>query len=460
MNTAQDPLFREITQTQVAEFQRSRWYHSIELRDSTLIPGIVGLPALRKRIDSFPIPPQLYGKRVLDIGAATGWCSFEMERRGASVTATDCVEFEEFLKARELLASAVEYRILDIEETNAWTLGTFDYALLFGVLYHVRHPLLTLENLCTLTTEAAFIESFVTDSEASIQTALQSKPLLEFYETDELGGQIDNWFGPNLSCLVALCRSAGFARVAVEYITDRRAGVTCYRRWEAPPPEVKTEWAPAISSAVNNRTNDIHFSTDKDEYIVIYFDSSEPDIRKEDLRVEIDGLGAPALRIDSIGACAWQASVRRPPGLASGAHQLRLRTRSSAASKPFGLFVGQTKPVGPKAGDRESTDGTDSARIIAVQSNVTGTSDVAGHRHEYISCFFETTARDLERDDIVVQLGSLNLRGLLLLHPNPDKWQVNVRLPPRQEVEGPSVPVAIQVRNGPWSQPWLIRWSN
>ena len=32
-------------------------------------------------------------------------------------------------------------------------------------------------------------------------------------ETDELGGFMDNWFGPSVSCVLALCRAAGFARV-------------------------------------------------------------------------------------------------------------------------------------------------------------------------------------------------------------------------------------------------------
>jgi len=51
-----------------------------------------------RKPDSEPGP-----KTVLDIGAWTGWCSFALERRGADVTAIDCVEFEEFRVARKLL---------------------------------------------------------------------------------------------------------------------------------------------------------------------------------------------------------------------------------------------------------------------------------------------------------------------------------------------------------------------
>ena len=35
---------------------------------------------------------------------------------------------------------------------------------------------------------------------------------MEFYETDELGGQIDNWCGPTVECLMAMTRAGGFPR--------------------------------------------------------------------------------------------------------------------------------------------------------------------------------------------------------------------------------------------------------
>ena len=136
--------------------------------------------------------------------------------------------------------------------------------LFFGVLYHLRHPLLGLEKVCALTTDAAFVESFVTDATAPTEER-DGSCRLEFYETDELGGQIDNWFGPNTNCLMALCRSAGFARVNLEYLSDRRAGVTCRRHWE-PPAANPAAPAPWLNCAVNNRTNDIYFHLSKDEY--------------------------------------------------------------------------------------------------------------------------------------------------------------------------------------------------
>src|SRR5271169_1700224 len=139
------------------------WYHSIELPDGRVIPGLQTIEVLRSRIARYPIPQDLTGKRVLDIGAWDGWFSFEMERRGASVVALDSIRLETFFEAKRLLNSKVEYVVADICRVNPRDLGTFDIVLFFGVLYHLKHPLLALEKVCELTADMACIESLVTD---------------------------------------------------------------------------------------------------------------------------------------------------------------------------------------------------------------------------------------------------------------------------------------------------------
>ncbi|HEX4592810.1 MAG TPA: DUF1698 domain-containing protein, partial [Bryobacteraceae bacterium] len=138
----QSPEFHRRTQQQAEQLSKHGIYHSLELNDGTIIPGLIGIETLKARIQAFPIPQDLHGKRVLDVGAASGWNSFEMERRGADVVAVDCVEFEEFHMAHKLLGSKVDYRILDVDELTPKSIGRFDYVLFFGVLYHLRHPLL------------------------------------------------------------------------------------------------------------------------------------------------------------------------------------------------------------------------------------------------------------------------------------------------------------------------------
>lgn len=421
---AQNPEFRDRTQEQVEQLSKHGIYHSLELADGTVIPGLIGIEQLKARIRSFPIPQDLRGKRVLDVGAASGWNSFEMERRGADVVAVDCVEFEEFHRARKLLGSQVDYRILDVDELTPQTLGRFDYVLFFGVLYHLRHPLLGLERICALTTEAAFVESFVTDAGPD-----PSAPCtLEFYETNELGGQIDNWCGPNTNCLLALCRAAGFARVVFEHKTDRRAGVTCYRKFETPP-DNPTADPPRVHAAVNNRTNDTRFNPVKDEYICLYFTSSQPALTRDQLRVDMDGYGVPVLLLTNTGGTGWQANLKLPPFLDAGAHEIRLRTRESAFSDSFVVTAGPSQTE-RSARFQPAPELTEPApEIYAVESNVTGTTSFRGYKNEYLCAWFRGRERELKRSDVLVQVDGRDLPVLFLTDIGDGRWQTNSRLP-------------------------------
>ena len=86
--------YREAVQRQVEKLLRSTPYHSLQLPDGTIIPGLIGIEALEQRVASFPIPTSLRGCRVLDVGAASGWNAFAMAARGAlcaNITETSCV---------------------------------------------------------------------------------------------------------------------------------------------------------------------------------------------------------------------------------------------------------------------------------------------------------------------------------------------------------------------------------
>jgi len=418
---AGDATFHDLVQQQVALLSTKGWYHSIELPDGGVIQGMIGIDALQARLAAFPIPADLTGKRVLDVGAWTGWCSFEMERRGAEVVAVDCIEFAEFREAHRLIGSRVDYRILDVEELTPERLGLFDYVLFFGVLYHLRNPLLGLEKICAITKDTAFVESFVTDN--------GSAPcVMEFYETDELGGQIDNWFGPSVACVAALCRSAGFARVNREYVAERRAGFTCRRKWE-PAPANPTEPAPLLYSAVNNRTHDIEFHPGKDEYICVYFRSEAPELTRDRVRIEIDGLGAPSLVLVNLRAYEWQANLRVAPGLAAGTHRVRLRTASSGYSNAFEISYGTSaSPRGASAA--ASVSPQQPAPVVYELSNgMTRTNVFHGHRNEYICCRFRATETALDRAGVVLQIDEAEQPVMFLTDLGGGCWQVNARLP-------------------------------
>lgn len=423
-----DPEYREATQQQVDKLLRGTPYHTLQLPDGTIITGLISIESLKERIASFPIPSDLRGRNLLDIGAASGWNSFEMLRRGASVTAVDCVEFEELTALRELFIPRIEYILLDVDELSPATIGTFDFVLFFGVLYHLRHPLRSLEKVCTLTKETAFVESFVCDPVG----ALSDSCSLEFYENDELGGQIDNWFGPTAKCLVALCRSAGFVRVRLEYVSDHRAGVTCHRRWE-PEPDLSTAAPIWLYSAVNNRTNDIYFHPDKDEYLCIYFRTSETGLTPEQMRIEVDGYGINALTVSNRGDDEWQVNSRLPPGLTDGEHSVRLRTATTRFGKERPIVIAnspaRTASVLPDATPQNLPHALQPAPvIIAIDNSLDHSNVFHGYRAERLCCRFRCGEQNPSRDTLLACIDTeASPQHIAFLTDLGDgQWQANI----------------------------------
>src|SRR5260370_1141016 len=96
------------------------WYHSFEGID-----GVMPLEWERRRWERFPIPADLSGKRVLDIGPWDGWFSFEAERRGARVTSVDREEMANYLTMHRPLGAKNDYRILDLFEPPTTAIRTF-----------------------------------------------------------------------------------------------------------------------------------------------------------------------------------------------------------------------------------------------------------------------------------------------------------------------------------------------
>jgi tRNA (mo5U34)-methyltransferase len=329
---ARNQVYTRETQKQIGELSRLGWYHSIQLPDGQIIHGLQTLDQLRARLAQFPIPDDLRGRRVLDIGAWDGWFSFEMERRGADVVALDSTEHTRFRVARELLGSRVEYRIGDICRLSPRELGRFDIVLFFGVLYHLKHPLLALETVCDLTTGMAFVESYVTDDGAD----LAAPPLMEFYETTELRGQFDNWVGPNTACLMAFCRTAGFARVRFQSVIDHRAHISCFRKWDPSP---AFEPAPYVTCVENSVSRNHAFSARADDYVSFWFKTSQEGLTCDDVLPEIGSFGTRPVHVHPTGGDGWHANCKLPPGLDPGWYDARLRVRSSAWSNAVRMAV-------------------------------------------------------------------------------------------------------------------------
>jgi tRNA (mo5U34)-methyltransferase len=154
----------EELQTQVKQIN---WWHQIDLGNGVITPGPDDTLA---RLNQLGLPDDLRGKTVLDIGAWDGAFSFEAERRGASrVLAID--EFiwagkgwaskAGFEFARRALNSKVEDMLLDVYDLSPERTGTFDLVIFSGVLYHLKHPLLALERVASVTRHQLILSTHV-----------------------------------------------------------------------------------------------------------------------------------------------------------------------------------------------------------------------------------------------------------------------------------------------------------
>ena len=117
--------------------------------------------------------------------------------------------------AHKALGSKVETVVGDFMTMDLEPLGTFDVVLFLGVLYHMENPLASLRRVASLSNGVAIIETH-----AIVVPGYEHLELCEFYSSNQLSGDVSNWWGPNLKALEGMCRAAGFARVEVE----RRSG--------------------------------------------------------------------------------------------------------------------------------------------------------------------------------------------------------------------------------------------
>jgi tRNA (mo5U34)-methyltransferase len=400
------------------------WYHSIELNDGTVIPGIQTIVQLKERIARYPIPQDLRGKRVLDIGCWDGWFSFEMERRGASVVAVDSARQETFFEAKRLLNSKVEYIVEDICYLTPRDVGYFDIVLFFGVLYHLKHPLLALERVCELTRDFACIESLVIDDPPQPDAI----PLLEFYETTELAGQFDNWCGPNTECMLAYIRTAGFVNSKLIGVYDYRAQTVGYRKW---PALARAGDAPSLVCVENLWTRDHTFRSDRDHYFTAWFNSPLMDLDCDNVFVEVGDFACRPVGVRNIGGPGWQANCKLPLGLSKGWFDVRIALKNGAWSNRLRI------PVDLSRDERRALSNAATAEL-----EVAGVTD--GKTYEpnrvrigvesCVSMWVSGMPADARQSDVTLRLDGTDLPSVYLSAPDDRGFvQINAMLPPQLE---------------------------
>jgi tRNA (mo5U34)-methyltransferase len=196
------------------EVSAIKWWHTIDLGHGVVTPGVDPSAARARQVR---FPEDLTGKTVLDIGAWDGYFSFEAERRGASrVLATDYFCWGHggwgskrgFELARRALGSRVDDLDVDPLDLTPDRVGTFDVVLFLGVLYHMRHPLLALERVASVTRGQLILQT-------QVDLLTVPRPAMAFYEGRECNDDPTNWCGPNPAAVLAMLRTAGFREVSI-----------------------------------------------------------------------------------------------------------------------------------------------------------------------------------------------------------------------------------------------------
>jgi tRNA (mo5U34)-methyltransferase len=201
------------------QIQRVPWYHTIDFGNGICTPGLFDH---RQFLHHYGLPDDLSGKSALDIGAASGFFSFELERRGAQVTAVDLPGWFEhdfgphyqldqptedaeiyltqpFEIAHRLLESTVQKKYLNVYQVSPETVGEHDITFCGSLLIHLTDPIKALWNIASVTREKAIIAT-------SISPAHTDQPIA-FMVGHHRG---DGWWIPTRTCLELMAVSAGF----------------------------------------------------------------------------------------------------------------------------------------------------------------------------------------------------------------------------------------------------------
>lgn len=227
---------------EVADLNQCYFYHTME------IPGyglVTGQWDLRESVRRYTGGVDFRGKRVLEVGTASGFLCFSMEHEGAEVVAYDLSEDQSWdlvpyaqvdtdleaenrrnticainrgywlaHKAFKSKARVVYGTVYDIPVG----IGTVDVSTFCSVLTHVRDPFLALVNAARLTRDTILVTELV--SEDALATVGQA-PTMEFLPKFRKGQPIDGWWCLNPGIITQFLGVLGFQDTEVTFHTQQ-----------------------------------------------------------------------------------------------------------------------------------------------------------------------------------------------------------------------------------------------
>jgi tRNA (mo5U34)-methyltransferase len=223
------------------------WFQKIEVFPGFFSPG--WSDPVTEKLPYFGLPADLTGMRVLDIGCAEGFFSFEAERRGArEVIGIDSFpdsvrRFNILRAARQSNATAFLMNVYDLEPKR---LGTFDLVLFYGVFYHLKHPQYALERILSVCTGDLLFQTHMYE-----EPSVKGTPWARFYPHGYMSGSKNESWDPtvfwlfNSACCVAMLDHLGFNDIKI-LSTDPHPFVikakSPHRAPGVPPDQTEAPW--------------------------------------------------------------------------------------------------------------------------------------------------------------------------------------------------------------------------
>jgi SAM-dependent methyltransferase len=219
---------------------RERFYHSFEFTNGCAVRGAWDVA---RSIEQYQFPKDLLGKRVLDIGPASGFFSFYLEAQGAKVTALEAHSFGDcdvygtyryagadgsppdriqnglpvwfghpassvFWKIHDAINSRVEWRNGKIYDANPSLTGD-DFDLIFAgsLLLHLRDPIGALRAARSVCTNllVTTIPTWAEQDENPVPMQM-----LPYTHLDRM-----SWWMPNKAALRHWLLAAGFRQIDI-----------------------------------------------------------------------------------------------------------------------------------------------------------------------------------------------------------------------------------------------------
>ena len=202
------------------------WFHNLDLKGVRTAPNhfLYDYPNVVWQRFADAVPADLRGKTVLDIGCNGGFYSMAIKRRGGARVLG--IDHDGTYLAQARFAADVEGLDIEFRRLSVFDIAQlgerFDVVLFFGVLYHLRHPLLALDLIHEhVAGDILVFQSMLRGSDGlpSLETDydfwdqgmfnLPDFPRLHFIE-HSYSRDPTNWWIPNRACAEAMLRSAGF----------------------------------------------------------------------------------------------------------------------------------------------------------------------------------------------------------------------------------------------------------